>query len=136
MLSAWAKSPAWAESLVLVLWDDWGGYVDHVPPPVVERWRDGTPFRNGFRVPAYVFSPEVTPGLDDTPCAGLSLLKLIEQLWGLRPLTWRDLGAPPLLNLVAGRPVAPRPTIPALPLPPLVLQQVGDRLAHVGSQVT
>ncbi|MDA8199417.1 MAG: hypothetical protein M0Z54_08305, partial [Thermaerobacter sp.] len=36
VLSAWAKSPAWAESLVLVLWDDWGGYVDHVPPPVVE----------------------------------------------------------------------------------------------------
>lgn len=136
VLAAWAASPAWAESLLLVLWDDWGGYADHVAPPVVERWRDGTPLSNGFRVPAYVFSPEVAAGFDDTPAAGLSFLKLIEQIWGLEPLTWRDAGAPSLLGLLSGRPQGPRPQIPALPLPPGLLQQVGDRLAHLGSQVT
>src|SRR2546429_4437876 len=47
----------WAKVAILITWDDWGGWWDHVAPPEVEKWKDGTQFRYGGRVPL----PEVTP---------------------------------------------------------------------------
>lgn len=36
------------ETVIFVTWDDWGGFYDHVEPPVVERWKDGTSYRSGW----------------------------------------------------------------------------------------
>lgn len=117
ILSAVSDSPQWGEMLVMVVWDDWGGYYDHLPPPIVERWTDGTPFRDGFRVPAFLFSPHIAPGPLSLPCSSLSLLKLIEQLLRLEPLTFRDASAPSLLGAVNRSLHTPPPSVKPLPLP-------------------
>jgi phospholipase C len=45
------QGPDWASSAIFLSWDDWGGFYDHVPPPVV----DGNGY--GIRVPGLVISP-------------------------------------------------------------------------------
>jgi phospholipase C len=48
----------WMRTAIFVVWDDWGGFYDHVEPPVVDEggW--------GIRVPAFVISPWVKRELD------------------------------------------------------------------------
>jgi phospholipase C len=48
----------WSRTAIFVVWDDWGGFYDHVEPPVVDEggW--------GIRVPAFVISPWVKRDLD------------------------------------------------------------------------
>src|SRR5690606_25750559 len=55
---ALAQGPQWNRSLLLVYYDEHGGFYDHVPPPTVpdDRAADGFD-RLGFRVPALVVSP-------------------------------------------------------------------------------
>jgi phospholipase C len=58
---AMAASPQWSRSLLLVTYDEHGGYFDHVPPPETADTR--TDFRQlGFRVPAFVIGPTVWSG--------------------------------------------------------------------------
>ncbi len=52
VVNALVKSPTWDSTAVFVVWDDWGGFYDHVAPP------DGL----GFRVPALLVSPYGRPG--------------------------------------------------------------------------
>lgn len=56
VVNAVRKSPAWERSAIFVIWDDWGGFYDHVRPP-----RSGGE-RLGFRVPALLISPLVKRG--------------------------------------------------------------------------
>lgn len=53
------RSPEWDSSLILLSWDDWGGFYDHVRPPVVDE--------NGYglRVPGIVISPYAKRGFID-----------------------------------------------------------------------
>ncbi|HLY85769.1 MAG TPA: alkaline phosphatase family protein [Gaiellaceae bacterium] len=51
LINAVMKSPDWSSSAIFLAWDDWGGFYDHVKPPVV----DGQGY--GLRVPALVISP-------------------------------------------------------------------------------
>src|SRR5260370_27691988 len=39
----------WPHVAIFITWDDWGGWWDHVTPPEVEKWTDGTQFRYGGR---------------------------------------------------------------------------------------
>jgi phospholipase C len=50
------NSTYWSSSLIVVLWDDWGGFYDHVVPPVVNY------FGYGIRVPMLVISPFAKSG--------------------------------------------------------------------------
>jgi phospholipase C len=50
------NSPYWASTLIIVTWDDWGGFYDHVPPPTADF------FGLGIRVPLLVISPYAKPG--------------------------------------------------------------------------
>ncbi len=45
------RSPLWNSTVIFVLWDDWGGWYDHVPPPQLDR------MGLGMRVPFIVISP-------------------------------------------------------------------------------
>ncbi len=73
-----------------------------------------------------MFSPQVAPGFSDAPASGLSCLRLIEQVWGLAPLTWRDAGAPSLLPLLDAAAAAPPLTMRPLPLPPKPLAALAN----------
>jgi phospholipase C len=86
-------SSAWSSTAIIVTYDENGGFWDHVPPPKLDRWGDGT------RVPAIVISPFAKRHfVDHTTYDTTSILALIEKRFGLRPLSHRDAAAAPLLN--------------------------------------
>jgi phospholipase C len=88
IIDAIMRSSAWSSSAIVLTWSDWGGYYDHFAPPQVDR--DGY----GFRVPAIVMSPYSKRGyVDHTVADFTSILKMIERLHGLPPLTARDANA-------------------------------------------
>jgi phospholipase C len=90
------RSPAWKSALLVVTFDEWGGFFDHVAPPTApvppaERAAGNQDGLRGFRVPTVLVSPfarraHVTSRMYDHA----SILKLIETRWGLEPLTVRD----------------------------------------------
>ncbi|MDD1648858.1 MAG: acid phosphatase [Methylococcaceae bacterium] len=81
------KSPQWPRMVVIVTYDEHGGYWDHVAPPKGDRWGPGT------RVPALIISPFSRGGrIDHTTYDTTSILKLIEDRFGLAPLGERDAG--------------------------------------------
>jgi phospholipase C len=99
VLNAVMSGPQWDSSALFLVWDDWGGFYDHVDPPVVERWVDGTPFRYGHRVPCIVISPYARPGfISHTLHSHVSLLRFPETIFGLEPLTERDADASDMLD--------------------------------------
>lgn len=88
--------PARAHGVAAVVWDDWGGFEDGVQPPTVEHWHDGTRFRYGPRVPLLVVSPWARRGACAHVASHTSILRTVEELFDLEPLTDRDASAPPL----------------------------------------
>jgi phospholipase C len=87
VVNAVGKSEYWDSTAIVILWDDWGGYYDHVPPPEPRGWKGGP----GFRVPLLVVSPYVKPHVDHTVffSAG-SILRFIEENWDLGSLGKSD----------------------------------------------
>ena len=91
IIEALQDSPYWEKSAVVVTYDDFGGWYDHVAPPPFDRWGPGN------RVPAIVVSPWARRGhIERAPLEHCSILRFIEWRWGLSPLAARDAHA---LNL-------------------------------------
>jgi phospholipase C len=85
LINALVASPEWRSSAFLLAYDDWGGWYDHVKPPRVDK------YGYGLRVPAILVSPYARRGfVDHTTLDFTSILKFIEQNWGLAPLAKRD----------------------------------------------
>ena len=117
------SSPNWPGTVMVVNYDEWGGFFDHVPPtrapiPPADAALGNDGLR-GFRVPALVVSPFASRGYvphelyDHT-----SILKMIEWRWSLRPLTVRDATANNLAQVLDfSRPnlTAPRYAVPPGP---------------------
>lgn len=79
------QSKLWPKSIVVVTFDENGGYWDHVPPPKIDQWGPGV------RVPTVIISPFAKKGfIDHTTYDTTSILKLIEVRFGLEPLGNRD----------------------------------------------
>jgi phospholipase C len=79
------RSSAWDSSAFLLLYDDWGGWYDHVAPPQVDQYGLGP------RVPALLVSPFARKGyIDSTELEFTSVLKFIELNWGVASLAQRD----------------------------------------------
>lgn len=88
VVDAVETSPDWNSSAVFVTWDEYGGFYDHVPPPVI----NGTPL--GFRVPMLVIGPYVRANyIGHQPMEFDSLLRLVELRFGLPCFTALDCGA-------------------------------------------
>jgi phospholipase C len=81
------------------LWDEWGGFYDHVEPPALEKLEDGTPSRYGHRVPCMAISPYARSGyVSHELHSHVSLLRFAETIFSLRPLTERDADASDMLD--------------------------------------
>jgi phospholipase C len=83
----------WNSTAIIVTWDDYGGFYDHVAPPQIDK------YGLGFRVPAIIISPYAKAGfIDHTQYSFESILKFIEWRFNLPSLTYRDADANNLLN--------------------------------------
>ena len=85
LLAKLKASPQWGNMLVIVTYDENGGYWDHVPPPSGLGWGDR--FGPGSRIPTLLIGPTVKKGfIDSTPYDTTSILKFITERFGLEPL--------------------------------------------------
>ena len=98
IVNAIGNSPYWLKTTIILTWDDWGGWYDHVPPPQVlagancTQW--GCGYVYGFRVPMIVMSPYVTPGyISHVNHDFGSILKFIETKFSLPSLGYADTNA-------------------------------------------
>ena len=99
VLNAVMHGPQWNSTALFLVWDDWGGFFDHVEPPLVETWSDGTPFWYGFRVPCLVISPFARRGYVSHELHSLvSILRFTETIFDFSPLTERDAQASTMLD--------------------------------------
>lgn len=121
------NSVYWPTSVLIVTWDEHGGFYDHVPPPAAVNPGDDIPAsyndnrftftQYGVRVPAVVISPYIAAHtIDHRVYDHTSVLATLEALFGLAPLTGRDAQANNLVSLFTL--VAPRTDTPVhLPAP-------------------
>jgi phospholipase C len=97
LVSTIQNSPYWKNSVIIVTYDENGGRWDHVPPPVIDRWGPGT------RVPGIIISKLAKRGfVDHIQYETVSILKFIEEKFGLPSLTARDAAAQSFLNAFKG----------------------------------
>jgi phospholipase C len=92
IVNAIGNSPYWANTAIIITWDDWGGWYDHVPPKVINdgvSWGSG--YIYGFRVPLIVVSPYAKAAYisHNTHDFG-SILKFIETTFNLPSLGYAD----------------------------------------------
>jgi phospholipase C len=128
LINAIMQGPNWSSTVILLAWDDWGGFYDHVVPPVVDQ--------NGYglRVPALLISPFARKGFIDHQTLSFdAYLKFIEDIFldgqridpktdgrpDPRPTVRED--APQLGNLLNdfdfSQPPLPAVVLPVNPLP-------------------
>ena len=116
-VNAVMRSPVWPECAIVIVWDEWGGFWDHVKPPVVEKEAGvfGQVMRYGYRIPCLVISPYAKKGyVSHTLYSHMSVLRTIERLFDVSPLSERDAAANDLLDCF---------DFSQTPRPPLVLTE-------------
>jgi phospholipase C len=105
------NSPIWNSSMLIITYDEHGGFYDHFAPPPAPPPDDGgekskynengfTFAQYGVRVPAVIVSPVLGNYVDHTIYDHSSVLATIEWLFGLPPLTKRDAKANPIKGVV------------------------------------
>jgi phospholipase C len=93
MVNAVMHGPDWNSTLIIIVWDDFGGMYDHLPPPLNDQ------FGLGIRVPMILISPFAKAGtVSHTQYEFSSLLKLVEERFNLPALTARDRDANDMLD--------------------------------------
>jgi phospholipase C len=106
LMNAIMNSSYWKSTAVVLTWDDFGGFYDHVPPPHVDMYGLGP------RVPAIIISPWSRPGyVDHTTYEFASVLHFIETIFDVPPMTSRDANASDMLGAFDfnQQPIAPLP---------------------------
>ena len=109
VVNAIGESSYWDSTAIVIVWDDWGGFYDHVPPAFIDH-AGGL----GFRVPMIVISPYVSPGtISHTQYEFGSILKFIEGRFNLGSLGTTDQRATSIGGLLHLK----RNPIPFTPIP-------------------
>jgi phospholipase C len=119
-INALMQSDYWKDTAILVTWDDWGGWYDHVAPPRQYGCDAKNPYGLGFRLPLLVISPFAKPHFVFKEVSEqASIPRFIERVFGstktlhdLDPAA-QDAQANDLMNAFDFR---------QAPLPPMVLQ--------------
>jgi phospholipase C len=132
---AMAESPQWSRSLLVITYDEHGGYYDHVPPPLTADARPD--FRQlGFRVPAVVIGPTVWQGkVISEPFEHVSIAATLKSRYGIESLgprmdSARDLSA----CIDPARVNAPAPPPRTFPVVEVKAAQVDAALSQDPSQ--
>jgi len=93
VVNAVGESQYWDSTAIIVVWDDWGGFYDHVPPPLPRDHWGGL----GFRVPMLVVSAYARVGtgslggyISPTQYEFGSIVRFIEDNWNLGSLHTTD----------------------------------------------
>ena len=108
-MNAVMQGPDWNSTAIFITWDDYGGFYDHVSPPPEDIYGLGP------RVPLLIISPFAKPGfISHTQYEFSSVLKFIEERFGLPSLNGRDLNASDMLDSF---------NFLQTPTPPLILQK-------------
>jgi phospholipase C len=82
-----AASPYWADSAIIVTYDETDGFYDHVAPEIRTHFGDGSPLQAGPRIPTIVISPYAAAGtISHRYSEHGSVIKFINELFGLVPL--------------------------------------------------
>jgi len=113
VVNAVGKSKYWDNSAIFVAWDDWGGWFDHVKPPLLNS------YEFGFRVPLIVISPYAKRGYVSHERHDFgSILKFTEENFGLGSLGTTDESSDNLRDCFDFK-QSPR-TFQRIPAPPYV----------------
>jgi phospholipase C len=126
VVHAFMESPQWKRGALFIVYDEWGGFFDHVAPPRVPDDRNDKDVNKdyglmGFRIPAVAISPWVRRDhVAHTTYSFESILKMIEYRFGLDPLTKRDAYARNIARAFDWR-SKPRLDVPNLPDPATVV---------------
>ena len=111
IINAVMQSPCWSSTVMLFMYDEHGGYYDHVPPPAAVHARRH-PARSAVAVQPRATSSATGPGCRRSSSHRFakrhhvshvvhdhtSVLRLIETKWNLGALTYRDANASNLLD--------------------------------------
>src|SRR6267378_4227345 len=99
-VSVLGKSALWPKMAIFITWDDWGGWYDHVEPPLKDKWTGGSPkrglsyagtqFSYGPRVGCLVISPYAKRGISSKFHSHVSLVTFCEVTFGLKAINARD----------------------------------------------
>jgi len=133
----------WESTLLIILFDEHGGFYDHVPPPPAKS-KESTPpdhheeeytfDRLGVRVPAILVSPYVKNDICSTVFDHTSMLRYLKKLWGLGDLGQRTANANTFDEQILAEPRADTPekisattSLPAAP--PLPVEALTDHQA-------
>jgi phospholipase C len=126
IVNALLASPNWDSTVLLITYDEWGGFFEHVVPlalPDTPRavrfspaYQDPTLVQTGFRVPMYLVSPFAAAGaVRHRPFDHTSILRLVEWRWNLAPVSWRDataLNPATMLDFTQRNPTTQIPAVP------------------------
>jgi phospholipase C len=87
------QSSSWQSTAIVLTWDDYGGFYDHVAPPQVDKYGEG------FRVPTLVISPWSKPHfIDHTVYEFASMIKFADRVFTLPSTEPRVANASDMLN--------------------------------------
>ncbi|HEX3469917.1 MAG TPA: alkaline phosphatase family protein [Silvibacterium sp.] len=128
VFKAVSEGPDWSSTVLIINFDEWGGFFEHVPPPRAQAANDvDTDIVNGktllgMRIPVVVASPfsagdPANPIINSLVFDHTSVLKLIEWRWGLQPLTPRDASSDVNNLAYALNFNNPQTAVPSLPKP-------------------
>ncbi|MBL9024952.1 MAG: alkaline phosphatase family protein [Myxococcales bacterium] len=122
--AALAQSTQWSRCLLVITYDEHGGFFDHVPPPTVTD--DDEDFRQlGFRVPSLVIGPHVKKGCAiSTTLEHVSVIKTVAERFGLPMLNQRMAEANGLSSAIS-------PAFLRNPQAPVTLPQLEISLASL-----
>jgi phospholipase C len=119
IVHAFMESPNWERGALFIVYDEWGGFFDHVRPPSVPDARASSNLDldfglMGYRIPAAVVSPFARRGaVSHLQCGFESIIKLITYRFGLGSLTTRDARAQNIgLSMNWASPDFERPDLP------------------------
>jgi phospholipase C len=136
IIDAVLTSPTWKKTMMFLVYDEHGGWYDHVPPQPAVRPDDvppettsppdqpGTFDYTGFRVPSVVISPYAKKDyVSHIVYDHTSILKTIETKWNLPAMTYRDANAHHMFDFVDLKTKSPafvEPPALAAPLNPFI----------------